>query len=112
VFAHVAFQPLLVDRVDVEWRIGQDEVEAAGTFVRIVVVAVGFAHVAFQPVHCEIHSRERDRRSDFLVAVDRQFTRRILLVFGNKARALHKHTARAACGIEHASVEWFENFHK
>jgi len=42
--------------------------------------------------------------------MDRQFTRRIFLVFGNKARALHEHAARPTGGIEDGAVVRLDYF--
>lgn len=44
--ANHVFQPFLVHRIDVERRIGEDEVKLAGGVVRVVVVAVDVATVA------------------------------------------------------------------
>ena len=77
------FQPLLVHGIDVERRIGEHEVEFAGGFVRVVVVAVDVAAVpdfAFQAVNGEVHAAEASGFIGFLDAVNGEFGRRVLLV--------------------------------
>jgi hypothetical protein len=53
--ARVVFELSLVDAVDVEWRVGHHEVEAADAVVEVLVVAVALADLAGQPVDGEVH---------------------------------------------------------
>ena len=50
VLADGVFEPILVHRVDIERRIGEDEVEVTGAIVFVVVVRVGLADVALKTV--------------------------------------------------------------
>ncbi len=78
--------------------------------MRVVVVADGFAHVAFEAVHGEVHAREGDGRADFFVAVNGELARRVFPMLGDEARALHEHAARAAGRIEDAAVIRLQHF--
>lgn len=51
-------EALFVHRVYVGERVGEDEVEAAGGGVRVVVVADGLLDVAFEAVDREVHAAE------------------------------------------------------
>ena len=78
------FQPLLVHGVDVERRVGEDEVEAAGGVVRVVVVAVDVAAVfdfAFEAVDGEVQAAEASGFVGFLDAVDGQLRCWVLFMF-------------------------------
>ena len=71
--ANRVFQAFLVHSVDVEWRIGENEVELAGRFVRVVVVAVDVPAVtdfAFQSVNCEVHPAQASGFISLLDAVN------------------------------------------
>ena len=99
----------LSTRVDVERRIGQDEVEAADRVVRVVVVAVdvaAVADVALEAVHREVHAAEAAGLVGLLDAVDRRARAAGFFWCSatNRAR-LHEHAARAAGGVEDAAVE-------
>ena len=101
------FQPLLVHGVDVERRIGEDEVEPAGGVVRVVVVAVdvaAVADVAFQPVDGEVHAAEAAGFVGLLDAVDGEFGGGVLLVLRHEPGGLDEHAARTAGGVEDAPV--------
>ena len=81
-------QPLLVHGVDVERRIGEDEVEAAGGVVRVVVVAVdvaAVADVAFEAVDGEVQAAEAAGFVGLLDAVDGEFCSGILLVLAPRS---------------------------
>ena len=104
----MSFEPLLVHGVDVERRIGEDEVEPAGGVVRVVVVAVDLPPWRMSPSRPCTARFMRQRRpvsSTFSDAVDGQLRGGVLLVLGDEARALHEHAARAAGGVEDAPVE-------
>ena len=105
-------EPLLVHRVDVERRIGEDEVELAGGVVRVVVVAVdvaAVADVALQPVHGEVEAAQAAGLVGLLDAADGELGGGVLLVLGDEARRLHEHAAGAAGGIEDAAVEGLDD---
>ena len=105
-------EPLLVHRVDVERRIGEDEVELAGGVVRVVVVAVdvaAVADVAFQAVHGEVQAAEAAGFVGLLDAADGELGGGVLLVLGDEARRLHEHAAGAAGGVEDAAVEGLDD---
>jgi len=71
-----ASEKFLVHGVDVERRVGEDEVEAAGGVVRVVVVAVdvaAVADVAFEAVDGEVQAAEATSFVGFLDAVDGEF---------------------------------------
>ncbi len=111
--AHVRGQPVLIHGVDVERRIGEDEIEFADGFVRVVVVAVdvsAVADVAFKAVDGEVHARQASGVVGLFHAVDEQFVGGIFLVLGHEARALHEHAAGAAGGIEDAPVKRLDHF--
>ena len=83
------FQPLLVHGVDVERRVGENEVKGAGGFVRVVVITVylsAVSNVAFQTMHREIHPAEASCFVGLFNAVNGKFRRRIFLMLGNKTR--------------------------
>jgi hypothetical protein len=87
-------QPFLVHGVDVEGRVGEDEVEASGGFVGVVVVAVhlaAVADVAFEAVDGEVHAAQAAGFVGLLDAVDGQFAGRVAAVgsaFTPKLRTL------------------------
>ena len=71
----VARDSFFINGVDVERRVGEDEVEAAGGVVRGVVVAVEVAAVfdfAFEAVDGEVQAAEAAGFVGFLDAVDGQ----------------------------------------
>jgi hypothetical protein len=89
-------EPFLVHRIDVEGRIGEDEVELPGGGVRVVVVAVDVAAVfdiAFQPMHGEVEAAQAAGFVGLFDAADGEFGGGVLLVLGNEARRLHEHAA-------------------
>ena len=61
VTAHVRGQPIFIHGVDIERRIGEDKIEFADGFVRVIVVAVdvsAVADVTFEAVNGEAHPRQ------------------------------------------------------
>ena len=107
------FQSFLVHGVDVERRVGEDEVEAARGVVRVVVVAVDVAAVfdfAFEAVDGEIQAAEAAGFIGFLDAVDGEFGGGILLMLGDEARGGDEHAARTARGVEDAPVVGLDDF--
>ena len=81
-------ESFLVHRIDVEGRIGEDEVELSGGAVRVVVVAVDVAavlDVAFQPMHGEVKTAQAAGFVGLLDTADGKFGGRVLLVLGNEA---------------------------
>ncbi len=99
------FQPFLVLGVDVERRVGEDEVEAAGGVLRVVVIAVrlaGVADVAFEAMHGEVQAAEATGFIGLLNAVDGEFRTRVHLVFRYEAGGGDKNAARAASGVDDA----------
>ena len=109
---HVA-QPLLVHGVDVERRVGEDEVEAASGVVRVVVVAVDVAAVfdfAFEAVDGEVQAAEASGFVGLLDAVDGEFGGGIFLMLGDEARRGDEHAARTARRVEDAPVVGLDDF--
>ena len=103
--ALVVLEPVLVDGVDIEWRIGDHEVEAAHRVVLIFVVRVGLDDLATEAVDGQVHLGEADRLFHPLLAEDRDVARRVLLVLLYEAGRLHEHAARSAGGVEDTSLE-------
>ena len=66
-------QAFFVYGVDVEWGIGQDEVELTGALVQIFLVGDGFPDVAFQSMDGQVHAAELDGVADFFLAVNGEF---------------------------------------
>ena len=73
-------EAFFVHRVDVEGRVGEDEVEAAGGGVRVVVVADGLLDVALQPVNREIHTAKVAGGAFLFLSVDGEFFGRVFPV--------------------------------
>ena len=73
VLAYGVFEPVFVDGVDVERRIGEDEVEVAGAVVLVFVVRVGLADVAFESVDGEVHARQSHGGADPFLTVNGEF---------------------------------------
>ena len=48
--------------------------------------------------------------ADSLLAVDRDFIRRVFLVVLDEPRALHEHAARSARGVKDPPVVWLDDF--
>ncbi|MGA7394413.1 MAG: hypothetical protein WBW78_17290 [Terrimicrobiaceae bacterium] len=106
-------EPLLVHGVHVERWVGEDEVEAAGGVVRVVVVAVDLAavaDVAFEAMHGEVQAAEAAGFVGLLDAVDGEFRAGVLLVLGHEAGGRDEHAARAARGVEDAPVVGLDDF--
>ncbi len=95
---------LLVDAVDVERRIGHDEVELADDRERLLVIGIGLADRAAEAMNGEVHAREPLRLSDLLDAEDRQLPFRRVLMRAHEVGGLNEHAARAAGGVEDAAV--------
>lgn len=109
--ADLVLQPLLVDLVDVEGRVGGHEVEAPDQIVRVVVIAVevaAVANVVLEPVHGQIHATEPAGVVDLLDAVQGNAAIIVraagLLVFAHESGALHEHAARATRGSRPSSA--------
>ena len=94
----------LVHAIDVEGRIGHDEIELADDRERLLVIGVGLADRAAQAMHGEVHAREALRLGDLLNAENRQFLFRRVLVRAHEIRRMHEHAAGAASGIEDAAM--------
>ena len=86
----------LIDLVDIERRVGHDEVELADRVVRIFVVSVAFPDITAESVDSEIHLSETDGVAGFLLTIDRQLPTGILTTTLDEVRGLDKHPARAA----------------
>ena len=110
--ANHVLQPLFVHRVDIEGRIGEDEVELAGGVVRVVVVAVdvaAVADVALKAVHGEVEPAQAAGLVGLLDAADGELGGGVLLVLRDEARRLHEHTSGAAGGVEDAAVKGLDD---
>ena len=101
----VAGELVLVDLVDVERRVGHDEVERADGVVGVLVVAVGQADVAREAVEGEVHLGQRDRDFLLLLAVDGQLAGGRLVVALDELGALDEHAARPAGRVVDPAVE-------
>ena len=75
--ARVALDPFGVDEVDVEGRIGHDEVALADQGVLVLVVGDGLGDLAFQPVDGEVHLGDADGVAVLLLAVEDDLLRRV-----------------------------------
>ena len=95
IFADGIFEAIFVYGVHIERWIGEDEVEATGALVQVLVVRVGLADIAFEAVHGEVHAAKSNGGADFFLTVDGEFGRWILSVLVHEAGALHEHAARA-----------------
>ena len=102
--ARVVLYFLRVHLVDVERRIGHDEVALAEQLVRVLVVGDGLVDVTFEAVHGEVHVGEADRRRVLLHAEEGRPFGRVEVHAFDEVRALHEHPARAAGRVEHAAV--------
>ena len=71
----------------------------------VLVIAVALADIAGQPVHGEVHAAEADGLGDALLAEQGDLICRVLAVALDEVGALHEHAARAAGGIQDATVE-------
>ncbi len=108
-------EPLFVDSVDVEGGIGQHEVELTCGRVWIVVVTIDIAavaDVAFEAVYGKVETGEAAGLVGLLDATDGEFSSGVLVVFGHEACRLDEHSARAAGGIEDATVKGFDHLRK
>ncbi len=65
--AGLAGEFVLFDAVDIEGRVGHDEIELADRFVNVVVVGVAFPDIAGEPVDGEVHGGEADGFCGFLL---------------------------------------------
>ncbi|MCY1545094.1 hypothetical protein D9M68_810190 [compost metagenome] len=77
-------------------------------FVRVFVVADGFLNITTQAMHGQVHLGQADGGGVFLCAVEGQQLAGVLLQAFYEMRALHKHAARAAGGVEHLAVVGFD----
>ena len=107
----VASELLLANLIDVERRIGHHEVERTDHVVRVLVVGIGQADVAGEPVEGEVHLRQRHCLLGLLSAEDGESPGGVLVMAFDELGALDEHAARPAGGVQHAAVERFENFH-
>src|SRR5262249_55957682 len=100
----VVLDTLLIDLVDVEGRIGHDEVELAGAAVQVFVVGVALGVAAGGRVDGQVHGAGPHRLGAALRAVDADLGAGAAVVALHKAGALDEHTARAAGRIEDPAV--------
>ena len=107
--ALVVFDPVLVDGVDVERRIGDHEVEPTHRIVRVLVVGVRRDDLPSETVDRQVHLGQSDRLVLVLLAEDRDLGCRVLLVLLDEAGRLNKHAARPAGGVEDAALEWLDD---
>ena len=105
-------KPLFIDGIHVEGRIGQDEVEAAGGGVRVVVVAVhipAVSDLSLKAMHSKIHPAQPTGIVSLLNTVNGQFRGGVLLVLRHEAGGLDEHAARAAGWIEDLPMEGLDD---
>ena len=100
---------ILLDFVDVERRIGHDEVKCPDSFVRILVITIGLTDVTGQTVQGKIHLCQWDGVLGLLSPEKGQLTAGFLVVALNELRALHEHTARTAGRVEHSPLEGLQD---
>ena len=100
--------------VDVERWIGQDVVELAKGTEMVVVVADALLDLASETIYSEVHARELDGLTLFLLPVDKDA--RILsqllefrLMSLDKIGGLHKHTSGTAGGIKNSTAVRFDD---
>ena len=93
--AWVVLHLLRVHFVDVERRIGHDEVALAEQLVRVLVVSDGLVDIALKAVHGEVHVGEANRRRVLLHAEERRPFGRVEVHAFDEVRALHEHPARS-----------------
>ena len=68
------FEPIFVDGIHVEGRVGQHEIKRASGLVGVVVVAIGVAavlYLALEPVDGEVHAAEPPSLFGFFDAINR-----------------------------------------
>jgi hypothetical protein len=68
--ARIAFELVVVHTIHVEGRISHHEVKAASGAVQVLIVGVGGPHVAFQPMHGQVHLAQAHGLGDALLPVD------------------------------------------
>ena len=109
--ARVFSQPLLVDLIDVEGRVGHHEIKLPDGVVAILVVGVALADVAAEAVHGQIHLAQPYRLAHFLLPVDADGAARAAFMARDEIRALHEHATGAVGRIVDAALIRFDHFH-
>ena len=77
--------------------------------MHVLVVGVGLADVAFETVDGEVHAAKGNGGANFLLTVDGEFGRWILLVRLDESGTLHEHAAGTGGWIKHAPVEGLDD---
>ena len=78
--------------------------------MQILIVGDGFFDIPFEAVHRQVHAAELDGIGDLLLAMNRQFRGRVLLVFSHEAGALDEHAAGSAGRVQDAAVIGLQDF--
>ena len=104
--AAVVLDQFGIDHIDVERRIGHDEIAVAPQWTAILqtmqvfVEGIGFADVAFQSMYGKIHFGQADGGGGFFLAVESDTLHRVQPFVLNEMAGLHEHAAGTAGQIE------------
>ena len=109
--AGLAFHLLGIHAIDIERRVGHDEVALANEVVHLVVEGVALTDVGgIQPVHHQIHARQLGVGVTLFLAVEGDGVVGLLVahVFDEVA-GLHEHARRSTGWVQHETVVWLDD---
>ena len=89
----IAFDPLGIDQIDIERRIGHHEVAFAIERVLILVIRDGVGDFAFETMNGQIHFGDANGIGVFLLSVEDDLLRRVAALMLDEVTGLHEHSA-------------------